>query len=89
MVITHASNGQAPEPKLAWPFNRDGEVNPELLERRDRQMGINSSEKRKDRQDLVDMANPQMGVDALKDALPGPTESIPGVRDSGTDDPAD
>ena len=73
------------EPELAWSFNRDGEVKPELLERRDRQMGISSSEKRKDRQDLVDMANPQMGVDALKDAFPGPTESIPGVRDSGTD----
>lgn len=36
------------EPELAWSFNRDGEVKPDLLERRDRQMGISSSEKRKD-----------------------------------------
>ncbi len=54
---------------LAWSFNRDGEAAPGLVERRDRKMGIDSTEKRRQRADLRPLANPQAGVDALKAAF--------------------
>lgn len=70
------------EPKLAWSFNRDGEARPGLVEERDRRMGISTQERRRARQDLVPLARPQSGVDALKDAFEGSTRPIPGVVDS-------
>ena len=69
------------EPMLAWSFNRDGEALPGLVEDRDRRMGVSTAERREARQDLVPLARPQEGVDALKDAFPGPTSPIPGVVD--------
>lgn len=68
------------EPELAWSLNRDGEAKPGLVESRDERMDLDSEQKRNDRQDLVEFANPQRGVDALKDEFPGPTEAIPGVE---------
>lgn len=69
------------EPRLAWSFNRDGEARPGLVEDRDTRMDIDSREKRRQRQELLPLAKPQSGVDALKGEFPRPTQSIPGVVD--------
>jgi len=69
------------EPALAWSFNRFGEAAPGLVESRDERMGIDTEERRRQRQDLIGMAHPQEGVDALKDAFGRPTEPIPSVVD--------
>jgi hypothetical protein len=66
---------------LAWSFSRDGELQPELLQRRDKSMGINSADKRKQRADLRPLAKPQSGVDDLKGKYGRPTQDIPGVVD--------
>lgn len=68
-------------PMLAWSFNRDGEVDPELISSRDRSLGISTDEKRRHRQDLVRMAHPQCGVAALLGRFNRSTEPIPGVVD--------
>lgn len=70
------------EPALAWSLNRLGEARPGLVEERDRRMGIDTEERRRAREDLVPLARPQAGVDALKGAFPGPTRPIPGVVDA-------
>jgi hypothetical protein len=54
------------EPMLAWSFNHDREAKPGLVERRDKEMDTHTSERRKDRQDLVALATPQAGVEALQ-----------------------
>jgi hypothetical protein len=69
------------EPMLAWSFNRDGEARPGLIEGRDQQMGINSQDVRQKRQDLVQLARPQSGVDDLKGKFARPVRDIPGVVD--------
>jgi hypothetical protein len=69
------------EPKLAWSFNRLGEARPGLVEERDRRMGIDTEERARERQDLVRLAPPQAGVDALEGEFRGPTQPIPGVVD--------
>jgi hypothetical protein len=66
---------------LAWSFNRDGEAKPGLVEQRDKTMGIDTAEKRRQRADLQSLAKPQSGVDDLKTAFPQATP-IPGVVDS-------
>jgi len=71
------------EPSLAWSFNRFGEAQPGLVEERDRRMNISTEERRRARQDLIPLAHPQEGVDALKGRFPGPTQPIPGVVDKG------
>ncbi len=72
------------KPMLAWSFNRDGEVDPGLVKSRDAAMGIDTAKVRQERQDLVPLAHPQSGVDALKDKFPRPTTSIPGVQDKSS-----
>jgi hypothetical protein len=69
------------EPMLAWSFNRDGEAAPGLVEKRDREMKIDSAQKRRERADLVRYARPQGGVDDLKGKFSRPTKDIPGVSD--------
>jgi len=69
------------EPMLAWSFDRDGEAKPGLVEDRDNKLGSNSAETRRKRQDLVKLARPQSGVDALNGKFAGPTNPIPGVID--------
>jgi hypothetical protein len=69
------------EPMLAWSFNRFGEAKPGLVESRDQKLGIDSADKRRERQELVKLAKPQAGVDALKGRFRGATEDIPGVVD--------
>lgn len=71
------------ESMLAWSFNRDGEAVPGLVERRNEEMDIDIQEMRDERADLVEVANPQSGVDALEGEFPRPTESLPGVEDAG------
>ena len=68
--------------RLAWSFNRDGELRPELLARRDQKLGIDSAEKRRERAELPQLAKPQQGVDALAGAYPG-ARPIPGVVEAG------
>jgi hypothetical protein len=69
------------EPMLAWSFNRDGEVLTELTARRDKRMGINTMQIRKDRADLQHLAKPQAGVDFLKGKFNRLTQDISGVVD--------
>jgi hypothetical protein len=69
------------EPMLAWSFNRDGEAAPGLVEKRDREMKIDSAQKRRERADLVRYAKPQGGVDDLKGKFSRPTKDIHGVSD--------
>lgn len=79
----NAENGSSfpyGDPKLAWSFNRDGEAKPELVEKRDKKMGIDSKEKREERKELIPKAKPQEGVDVLKNKFPGKTVSTPGVE---------
>lgn len=71
------------DPHLMWSFNRDGEADEALLQDRNRTMRLDTEKKRSDRQDLADTANPQRGVDLLKDAFPGAHEPPPGVSDTG------
>jgi Protein of unknown function (DUF1264) len=67
---------------LAWSFSRDGELQPELLQRRDRSLDIDSADRRKQRADLRPLARPQSGVDDLKGKYARPTQDIPGVADA-------
>ena len=76
------------EPMLAWSFNRDGEAIPGLIESRDKRMDIDSAEFRRERQDLVGLARPQEGVDALRAHFPNATP-IPGVEAKAETDPAE
>lgn len=69
------------DPMLAWSFNRDGEAKPGLVDKRDKKMGLNSTQTRKDRADLRQMARPQSGVDDLKGKFGRQTQDIPGVVD--------
>lgn len=55
---------------LAWSFNADGEIDPALVESRDRAMRLDMGEERRERQDLVPLAKPQRGVDLLAGAFP-------------------
>lgn len=69
------------EPELAWSFNRLGEARPGLVESRDQRMSISTEERRRSRRDLLPLARPQAGVDALKERFDRPTRPIPGVVD--------
>lgn len=62
------------EPKLAWSFNRDGEILPGLAELMEKRVGVNVAAKRAERQTLAPLAKPQVGVDALK--RPKPPENV-------------
>jgi hypothetical protein len=72
------------KPMLAWSFNRDGEANAGLVERRDKKMDVDTAQKRKDRDDLKALAKPQTGVDELKGKFGRQTTDIPGVIDKKT-----
>ena len=69
------------EAMLAWSFNRDGEARTGSVEARDSRIGIDSSEKREERADLLELAKPQAGVDALRDHFPDASLNMPGVED--------
>ncbi|UJH89656.1 hypothetical protein LZ575_11215 [Antarcticibacterium sp. 1MA-6-2] len=53
---------------------------------RNEAMDIDPVEKRKQRKDLISKANPQEGMDAIRDKFPGTTQSIPGVESKNAKD---
>jgi hypothetical protein len=67
------------EPHLAWSFNADGEIQPGMLSSRDKALGTDTEDKRAQRQELVGLARPQEGVDALADKFPQRVKP-PGVQ---------
>lgn len=77
--------GGAPDPlplgpaMLAWSFSREGEAIPAMVEKRDRRLGINTADVRKQRADLAKLARPQSGVDDLRGKFARPGRDIPGV----------
>ena len=70
-------------PHLQWSFNRDGEMNPAMLTERDRRMKLNTADARRDRASMSSLAEPQGGVNALKDRFRNATTAPAGVRDNG------
>jgi hypothetical protein len=69
------------EPKLMWSFNREGECEESLKHDRNQAMGIDADAERASRQPLVELAEPQWGVDEMAADFPGATP-IPGVVDA-------
>jgi hypothetical protein len=69
------------EPMLAWSFNQDGEARPGMVEDRDKRFGVSTSDKRKARQDLTELAKPQSGVDDMKGQFGRATRPLAGVVD--------
>lgn len=70
---THDGKGDAlpmGAPELAWSFNCDGEAQQGLLEGRDKNQNLDSAAKRKERSELVKLAHPQQGVDAMQKEFP-------------------
>lgn len=77
--------GLPAEAVLAWSFNRDGELDPELLADSNQGMEIDTTEKRSQRMDLVELAHPQEGVNVLKGQFPeAEIDPPPGVMDKST-----
>lgn len=72
------------EPRLAWSLNRDNEANPELLKRRQKELEMELAEIREKRAELLELAKPQKGVDALKGEFGRPTQSIEGVEEKSS-----
>ena len=65
---------------LMWSFNRDGECDPALKENREQAMHLDTPATRRTRQELVDLAHPQHGVNVIADAFTD-TSPVPGVID--------
>ncbi len=72
------------EAMLAWSFNREGEASSALLDKMAEANELDIAERRRRRQELVDLAKPQAGVDALKNVFGSGTKPIPGVVDAGS-----
>jgi hypothetical protein len=69
-------------PRLAWSFNRDGELNESMLKARDQRIGASTTDAREQRADLTALAQPQGGVDVLAAHFPGAVP-LRGVTDNG------
>jgi hypothetical protein len=69
-------------PHLQWSFNKDGEIMPEMVAARDKRFDFDTTAERMDRQDLVALAKPQGGVDAMAEHFPNATP-LQGVTDNG------
>ncbi len=69
-------------PHLAWSFNKDGEAIEAMIEERDERFDFDTADERQDRQDLVRLAKPQGGVDAMAGQFPG-ARPVAGVQDNG------
>ncbi|HVW86862.1 MAG TPA: OBAP family protein [Bryobacteraceae bacterium] len=70
-------------PRLQWSFNRDGEDAPGMVEARDKRMGLNTANARKDRADLTGLAKPQGGVEAMTGEFPHARPAMAGIVDNG------
>jgi Protein of unknown function (DUF1264) len=68
---------------LAWSFNHDGEAMPGMIEARDRRMGLDTTDARRQRAEFAPLAGPQGGVDAMKGQFANTTGTLQGVRDNG------
>jgi hypothetical protein len=68
--------------RLQWSFNRDGEELPGMVAARDKRMGLDTADARKNRADLVPLARPQGGVDSLAGMFPD-ASPVAGVTDNG------
>jgi hypothetical protein len=68
---------------LAWSFNRDGELPPDLVQARDARLGTNTTDNRQQRADLAAFARPQGGVNALAGRFPNAQGAPAGVTDNG------
>lgn len=68
------------EPALMWSFNRDGEAKPDMVAARDKRLGVDTAERRRNRKELTTLAKPQHGVDAMREAFKRPTQPLEGVR---------
>jgi len=68
------------EPALMWSFNRDGEADPALAVNYKAEMEIDPNEKRAQRQDMLELAEPQWGVEAMRAAFPHAGAYPPGVE---------
>lgn len=66
---------------LMWSFNRDGEADESLKLHRDDAMRLDTAGKRDHRHDLVELARPQEGVDAMRDQFSG-TRPVEGVAEA-------
>jgi hypothetical protein len=69
-------------PHLQWSFNKDGEDVPGMVAARDTRFDFNTADAREGRQDLVPLAKPQGGVDAMAAFFPD-AKPVPGVTDNG------
>jgi hypothetical protein len=69
-------------PRLQWSFNKDGEEMAGLVAERDKRFDFNTADERKDRADLVSLAKPQGGVDAMAQHFPA-GKPVDGVKDNG------
>lgn len=72
------------EPKLMWSFNREGECDEALETDRNQAMGFDTDKTRTQRQSLLELAQPQCGVDTMKGQFNGSTP-IRGVVDVDAD----
>jgi hypothetical protein len=70
-------------PSLQWSFNRDGEAMAGMVDGRDRRMDLNTAEARDERKDLVALAKPQGGVDAMAGMFPDAQPPAAGIQDNG------
>jgi hypothetical protein len=68
--------------QLQWSFNRDGEASAEMIAARDQRLDFDSGAARSERADLVELARPQGGVDALAASFPK-ARPLPAVTDDG------
>jgi hypothetical protein len=68
--------------RLQWSFNRDGEARAGMVADRDKRMRLDTEAARKDRADLVTLAKPQGGVDAVAGMFPN-ARPVAGVTDNG------
>jgi hypothetical protein len=68
---------------LQWSFNYDGEERPGMVEARDKRMGLDTADARRDRAGLTSLARPQGGVDAMRHRHSTSGTPLPGVVDNG------
>jgi hypothetical protein len=69
-------------PHLQWSFNKDGEAVAAMVVARDERFDFDTADERRDRQDLVTLARPQGGVEALSSFFPD-AKPVNGVVDNG------
>jgi hypothetical protein len=69
-------------PRLQWSFNHDGEAMPGMVAERDERMSFDTTAEKKDREDLVSLARPQGGVDAMAGRFQN-ARPVAGVTDNG------